>query len=299
MTITEDVLRYVSTAEAPVTPDEVAKILNVSPAACRSALFAEYGKPFEKHYLYPDKILCRQVHHIRRNKMPAYAYYMTTPLPDHLSVGRNTDMPTPTRKVKAAPVPPSRPMQKKRIYHRVPSTAQPTVTEFPTETSTHAPTGILAAATALVDAIIEQYIKPLLMQGIAEAIRSATIQVKGSGIPVEAPPFEPAAPPTTEARKRLPRVLILGLLPSQLGQISAEFGHRFDIIGWGNTDHKALKQLAMNSDMVLNHVRHGGHAVEGTLKSVGVTPIRVLGGVSSMREELRKLVAERAEGGSA
>lgn len=93
------------------------------------------------------------------------------------------------------------------------------------------------------------------------------------------------------SRKNLKKVLIIGLKGNQEQEVRKEFSELFDLrfINGGTSDK--LRSMAKNMDYVLSHVAHSSHAVENSLKTVGITPIRVNGGTTQLTEKLTEIYA--------
>ena len=96
--------------------------------------------------------------------------------------------------------------------------------------------------------------------------------------------------------KTLPKVGVVGLLPTQAGAISAEFAGCIDLVFWNEGDDRGtLKAMARNCEVVFLHTRHAGHATDQYLTTNGAELRRITGGVSNMKEALTSyFVGEKA-----
>lgn len=90
----------------------------------------------------------------------------------------------------------------------------------------------------------------------------------------------------------LPRLLIVGLLPDQERMIEKEFDGCFRLRFWKAGPGKGLTDLAANSDYVMTFVNKMSHSEEDSVKVAGKRPIRVAGGMSSLRAALTNLYVE-------
>lgn len=95
-------------------------------------------------------------------------------------------------------------------------------------------------------------------------------------------------------RRRLPRVLIAGLLPSQAGMISQEFGDVFNMDFYATGDNlKRLKPKLANVDHFITFTSKIEHATEEVAKNAGVPIVRCSGGMSMLRDTLTRLYVEQ------
>jgi predicted transcriptional regulator len=105
--------------------------------------------------------------------------------------------------------------------------------------------------------------------------------------------FTPATPPQLPAVKDPPakaqeKILIVGLMPIQAGELSTIFCHSFDLRFWnGKHPDDTLRGLTRSCDRIYIHTRHSSHQIQNTITSVGKTPILIRGGVSSMKQALK------------
>lgn len=101
---------------------------------------------------------------------------------------------------------------------------------------------------------------------------------------------ESAAPAAPRQKKK--RVTVIGLKPSQAGRIAEDFHDCFDLDFWNDRAGdglEKLREMAGSADFVIEHKRHMGHRAENIVTSLGIKPIRVSGGVTSIRETLTSL----------
>lgn len=99
-----------------------------------------------------------------------------------------------------------------------------------------------------------------------------------------------------EAKSFLPVVGVVGLLPTQMGEISSEFHDCMDIRFWNNANgdgQDALKSLAQSCEVIFLHTRHASHMVDGFLKSHARKLVRVTGGVTNLKSVMMNYFAER------
>lgn len=91
----------------------------------------------------------------------------------------------------------------------------------------------------------------------------------------------PAAP-----KDRLDTALIVGLLPAQAGMIQSEFHDAFDLKFWQDGPPSQLKDLVRGADHVITFSGKLGHHVEETIKSTGKSFVRIMGGMTQLRDTL-------------
>lgn len=93
---------------------------------------------------------------------------------------------------------------------------------------------------------------------------------------------KPAAPVA-----RLPRVGVVGLPPSQAGELTAEFSGVLELAFWtGQHPDAQLRALAKGCDAVFLHTRHAAHTVDAALTGADAKLYRVGGGVSQMKDKI-------------
>lgn len=93
--------------------------------------------------------------------------------------------------------------------------------------------------------------------------------------------------PTQPARKRLPKLTIVGLLPSQKNEIETEFGSIYDLRFWKDESPHTLKSLTRSSDAVICMKDWVAHGHTGLVQSVDPKKLRIVPGtVSNLRNYL-------------
>lgn len=109
-------------------------------------------------------------------------------------------------------------------------------------------------------------------------------------VPAPAPIIEYAAQKPTQ---RLRVVLVVGLLPSQAGMISAEFSQCFNLKFWKDESHTKLKAMAAGADVIVVMTGKVSHRATDAISAVAhYEPIR--GGLTTLREYLTSLYVEGA-----
>lgn len=123
-----------------------------------------------------------------------------------------------------------------------------------------------------VEELVAESIEPRLV-GMIERM-TAKVGGKPTAIPVSKP--------------KLPRVLIVGLLPEQQHMIGKEFGDTLDTRFVGtNENAKVLKSNAAQADRVFAMQDFISHStVEAIVSASGVTPVVVQGGMTHLRDAL-------------
>jgi hypothetical protein len=96
-------------------------------------------------------------------------------------------------------------------------------------------------------------------------------------------------------KKRLPTVLIVGLLPGQAGMISQEFGDVFDLRFWKDEAMEMLKHNAKNADYLITFTSKISHSAEEMIKSLNLPIIRCSGGMSMLRTKLTDLFVKSSD----
>ena len=147
-----------------------------------------------------------------------------------------------------------------------------------------------------IDSMVDELASSIAKQ-LANRIRDKLTRELESLAPTQTPTVDTApllaqlaAPlvsqPATHV-KTLPKVGVVGLLPTQAGAISAEFAGCIDLVFWNDGDDRGtLKAMARNCDVVFLHTRHAGHATDQYLTTNGAELRRITGGVSNMKEAL-------------
>lgn len=140
------------------------------------------------------------------------------------------------------------------------------------------------AVDAMVDALAEA-VRPRLRAALAAMIVAEVPKITYLP-PPDAP--EAAAPAT-----RLPSVLIVGMMPANVGQIAAEFSQAL-VIDSVDADARKIVDKAKQKDAVFVYTSHIPHKLTEELKSAGVAYRYVNGGMTKMREALRSYLLENA-----
>lgn len=159
---------------------------------------------------------------------------------------------------------------------------------------------VLSSPNGSLDALVEQLasglvdqIVPLVKAKLAQQL--PTLLPKAKPMPVieyltreEVPPAEPlppAEPQETKSKRR--KVLVVGLIPAQMGHIDREFGNTFDMEFLETGEYAKAKALAPHCDIVYLHVKHGSHSMQDTLRSAGANLRLVGGGMTELRTQLQ------------
>lgn len=142
----------------------------------------------------------------------------------------------------------------------------------------HVASAVLRAVEEEVSVIVEAMKREIKAQLEAHFEPAGTIRK-----------FEAAAPRTT-ARK--PTVLVAGLLPSQAGFISQEFGEVFDLRFFdASANLQQLKDMA-KVDYAFTFTGKISHGVEEAIMAKGTPVRRCPGGMTMLREKLTELYLE-------
>lgn len=152
---------------------------------------------------------------------------------------------------------------------------------------------------AILDAFVEQF-STAVAQQIAARVKEKVLQeLEAMTLPQVPAIVEylkeriqlPDAAPAPVTRK--PSVVICGLLPQQAGIIASEFATAYNLSFWKEEGTGKLRDMAKNADHILTFSGKMGHHVENTIKSVGKEFVRVMGGLTSLRQELATLGERR------
>lgn len=93
------------------------------------------------------------------------------------------------------------------------------------------------------------------------------------------------------ARKRLPILTIVGLLPAQKNEVESEFGSAFNLRFWKDESPHTLKSLTRTADAVIVMKDWVSHGHVDLVKSVDKTKLRIVPGTtSSLKTYLRQQV---------
>lgn len=139
-----------------------------------------------------------------------------------------------------------------------------------------------AAEDFLVDVLRGVAIRLLRDPALHQALASAIV-----GRPV-APPTQAGQQPA--ALQPTKRVVIVGLLNGQAQEIRAAFSKEINLRILGADEHARLRAALPGADAVVSMTKFVGHDVEHTVRGSGVQLVRVDGGMTKLREELRKFV---------
>ena len=91
------------------------------------------------------------------------------------------------------------------------------------------------------------------------------------------------------AKRRLPKVVIVGLLPQQAGVLATEFQELLDLSFWKDESPGKLKDMVKAAVWTLVHTGHVSHQTIELIKSCGKVPVLINGGMSQMRDRLLAL----------
>lgn len=142
--------------------------------------------------------------------------------------------------------------------------------------------------------LIGRRIARTMMQALQEEVEEQLEQISNSliekWVDEKARPMIHRTSPLQE-KERLPKVLIAGLLPSQAGQIKAEFGEVFDLDFYMTDENlKHLHdKLRGKVDHFFTFTSKVEHAAEGFAKQHGIKINRSSGGMTMLRRKLEEL----------
>ena len=142
---------------------------------------------------------------------------------------------------------------------------------------------------------IEHHTNDLLAKHLSELEQTLTPPKSIEPLRVAGKP--PAQAPVPEVKTKLPKVLVIGLLPQQCGQIVTEFCETFDLDFWNDRFGQGMEQLkamAKKVEMTFIHIEHTSHKADELISSVGGNFIRVKGGLSQMRDALTEYYVKTA-----
>ena len=150
-----------------------------------------------------------------------------------------------------------------------------------------APMTLDALVSSLARAISEQVLAQVqlnLAQSVHAMLPAPAPTV--DYVPVKQVLAEPA-PAAAEATV-LPKIGVVGLLPTQAGVIAEKFGSALDISFWSADDpFSKLDAISKTCEAVFIHVRHISHTTDHYLKGCKANVIRVTGGTSNMVDRIR------------
>lgn len=182
---------------------------------------------------------------------------------------------------------PSSPVKYVPVAEEVPTLVSPSL---PVNGQSSLDKAIEALAEALVARVseaveykVEGLIAGVVETQIARSIEKLTAGLKPVGLGMEKP--------KTDSTR--PRVLVGGLLPDQANFISKEFSEVLDLRFLGSNENVQLwKSNASHADAVFIFADKISHMTIRAVESVGVKPIIVKGGMTSLRDALTKYYAE-------
>jgi hypothetical protein len=216
--------------------------------------------------------------------------------PDTRSLGAAIDraqaavLPAPRRKIVA-----TRTLNEVREALRVPLVSLPLEHTFPPAPvqlpiEKPVPTS-MAQPLDEVARLLGRRIARVLMEALRDEIAGQVAELSHGLIEtwVEETVRPAAARVVVPAKVRLPTVLIAGLLPTQAGYISQEFGHVFDL-RFFETDGSLQKLKSMSHvDYAFSFTSKISHAVEAAMQSKGTPVLRCPGGMTMLRQKLTEL----------
>lgn len=147
------------------------------------------------------------------------------------------------------------------------------------------PPPTLSPPTASIEDALVGACKRIILRVLHDPeLRAAVVSALGavSGHTEAMPPHNPQ--PTVSAGRRLPRVLIAGLIAQQITEIKVVFSSRVDLRFW-TTDQKvsALHDMARGCDFAIGCVGFMPHPADKALLGSGVKYLRNSNGVSTVK----------------
>lgn len=168
-----------------------------------------------------------------------------------------------------------------------------------------------AFESVLTRAIAKAITSPAFAQTLSEVLGRTASAPSATAARLERPahdpydphapmPDRPANPPRNAPRARLPRILVAGLLPSQISEVRRAFHGRADLRFWKSSDAAALLRKQCESvDAGVGWVRFMGHSAEAILKSKAPTYVPANGGITQLTDRIEhalKIVTLEAAG---
>lgn len=98
---------------------------------------------------------------------------------------------------------------------------------------------------------------------------------------------------TEEVKKRLPKVGVIGMNPTQAGAIIATFGESAEFEFWKDDGENRLRSLGMSCDVIFVNLGNASHKYTQMLDAMDAEYIRVQNGTSNMKSAIKKYFAER------
>jgi hypothetical protein len=149
----------------------------------------------------------------------------------------------------------------------------------------------VAELASLIGAQISQQLVTVLTRQVQDAVgilmKDLVAQYKEQGVPLQPQLADALATAVTkEVKKKLPSILVVGLLPAQAGVISAEFYNQFDLRFCDASNIQEVKRMAKNVDQVFLFTSKISHATDNAVRSVTHKITRVGGGVTNLKEAL-------------
>jgi hypothetical protein len=146
---------------------------------------------------------------------------------------------------------------------------------------------------ALVDAIAKALTSPRVARTLSEILNPSTSAESPAAVDPEPP--EPHSeltfdePKRKRERERLPRVLVAGLLPSQIHEIGKAFQGRADLRYWKSSDAVSLlRKQVQGCDAAVGMVLKMNHSPDAVLQSRAPTYFRAKGGVTTVKREIER-----------
>lgn len=152
---------------------------------------------------------------------------------------------------------------------------------------------------ALADGIARALTNPAVAASFAEVLRPLVVQSAAIAEPVHDEPSPQQTLPLDVAaqeakahkreREDLPRVLVAGMLPTQIHKIEEAFAGRATLRFWKSSDSQALlRKQVPGIDAAVGMVGFMGHSADHILASRAPTYLRASGGVTSVKRQIEQ-----------
>lgn len=152
-------------------------------------------------------------------------------------------------------------------------------------------TALAATMAGEIVSEVERQLVPLLSELLKPVPQQAVAEVKE----VVLPPREAVAIAAPVEPVELRSLLVIGLLGHLNHQLEEEFSSCFDITCMSNEENiHTMMAKAKHMDHVIVAVNFIGHKHIRALNSVGIKPVLVNGGISTIRDTITKLFVDDA-----
>ena len=149
-------------------------------------------------------------------------------------------------------------------------------------------------ATTLTSTIVSLVVPKISKMLVSEIIGQVKLQLPEAMKELTLPKIstKEAEKASTGKSKEVPKVLVMGLLPTQMNLVKAEFGELLDLRFWMDKNITHLKDMAKAADKVVAYLPHTSHKHTQAVEYVGKKVEVCRQGHETIREKLTEIFSE-------